>query len=64
VTLTEIQQEAASLGAGERQRLVAFLVAMNLRADPTYRREIEERMADTRPESWIPLAEARRRLRE
>jgi len=62
MTLSEIQREVAGLGAKDRQQLAVFLKALHLRDDPSYRKEIEEAMNDKRPEAWMPLAEAKRRL--
>jgi len=60
MTLTEVQKEAASLNADERQKLAAFLATLRMK-------ETGEWEEATRPETgdrtgWVSLDEAKRRL--
>jgi len=64
MTLPDLQREAAGLQPTERNQLVAFLVALNLREDEGYRKEIADRFRDDKPGAWITAEEAERRFKE
>ena len=63
MTLPDLQREAAGLKQPERNKLMAFLVALNLREDTNYRQEIADRLRDNQPGAWISLDEAEQRLK-
>lgn len=58
--LDELQREAERLNAEERRKLIGFLVSIDIRKD---RAELTRRLSDQRPEGWIALKEAERRLK-
>jgi hypothetical protein len=62
MSLPDLQREAAALGHPERRKLMAFLVALNLRDDDGYRKEISSRLRDDQPGAWISLDEVEKRL--
>jgi hypothetical protein len=61
MSLTDLQREAAALGHPERRQLMGFLVALNLREDGVYRKEIADRLHDNKPGAWLSLDEAEQR---
>jgi len=62
MTLIDLQREAAGLKAIDRQKLMAFLVALSLREDRGYQKEIADRLREDKPGDWISLDEAEKRL--
>ena len=60
--LSELQREVERLNTYDRRKLMSFLVALEIRADESYRQELTRRM-DAK-EGWISLKEAEEKLRE
>jgi hypothetical protein len=61
--LDELQREAERLSPDEQRKLIGFLVAMNIRRDEGYRKELSRRLDDGDRESWISLRDAEDRLK-
>jgi hypothetical protein len=59
--LEDIQQEATHLPREERRKLVAFLTVLDMKETGEWQR-VTDSINDGKPEKWIPLDEARRRL--
>ena len=59
--LEDIQHEATHLPLDERRKLVAFLTVLDMKETGEWQR-MTDRGNDGKPEKWIPLEEARRRL--
>lgn len=61
--LDEVQREAERLTPKDQRKLIGFLVAMNLRKDKQYQKELSSRLDDQSPQAWISLKEAESRLK-
>ena len=59
--LEDIQEEAIHLPLVERRKLVAFLTVLDMKETGEWQRATNPEN-DGKPEKWIPLEEARRRL--
>lgn len=59
---TEIAQEAMRLSVTERNRIIASLVMANMRDEQAEWSELQRRMDDRNPESWVPLDEVKAKL--
>ncbi len=61
MSLEDIQEESAHLPLVDRRKLVAFLTVLDMKETGEWQR-VTDRGNDQKPEKWIPLDEARRRL--
>ncbi len=62
MSLADIQREAEGLPADQQRALIARLVALNVRRDEQEWAEIQRRMNDRDPHSWVSLDKARELL--
>jgi hypothetical protein len=62
MTLAQIEQEALRLPADEFHKLIVRLVSVNLRRDEEGWREINRRLDDKNPDSWVSLDAAKLEL--
>jgi hypothetical protein len=60
VSIGELQREIDRLDREDRRKLISYLVAADIRRDPTYRAEITRRLDDKDPQNWISLKDALR----
>jgi hypothetical protein len=61
--LQELQRQAERLNPEEQRKLLSFLVALDLRREEGLREELQRRLDDRDPNSWIRLEEAERQLK-
>jgi len=61
--LDELEREAERLKPEEQRKLISFLVRMDIQRDQAYQEELSRRLDDQKPEAWISLHEAERRLK-
>ena len=54
----DIRADLERLSREEQKKLLGFLVAMDLRHDPSYKDELSRRLDDPNPENWISLKDA------
>ncbi len=64
MSLAELKQEAAHLTPEERRHLTAYLVALDRKADPDFKRRLADKIDDKTPGQWVALEDAEKRLRE
>lgn len=62
MTLSQLEQEALKLPGEDLRKLIARLVAVNLRRDEASWSEINRRLDDKKPDSWVSLDAARSEL--
>ncbi len=55
MSVKEIKEQLATLPRREQDEVVAYLFHPRLRDDPEYKLEIESRLSDRNPESWISI---------
>jgi len=51
-----------SLGEDERRKLLAFMVALEDRADPDYPERLSRKIDDNSPDRWLTPDQCERRL--
>jgi hypothetical protein len=62
MTLVDIKREIAALDLRQQNELAAYIVHLRHQQDPEYCKELERRLDDRRPESWVRLEDAEREL--
>jgi hypothetical protein len=62
MTFTEIQHEIEQWEPALQRRLMAYLAALQLRAEGLDGQEIARRLNDGSPENWVSLNDAKKRL--
>jgi hypothetical protein len=62
MTLAQIEQEALKLPGEDLRKLIARLVAVNVRRDDAGWEEINRRLDDKNPGSWVSLDAAKAEL--
>jgi hypothetical protein len=62
MTLAQIEQEALKLPGDDLRKLIARLIAANVQRDEAGWREINRRLDDKNPDSWVSLDAAKLEL--
>ena len=55
MTVLELKKEIAELEPAAQDDIVAFISHLRAQRDPAYEREMERRLDDRKPESWVRL---------
>ncbi len=62
MTVVDLKKEIAELEPNAQDELAAFIVHLKHERDPEYAKELERRLDDRRPESWVRLEDAEKEL--
>lgn len=62
MTVVDLKREIAALDPPAQEEIAAFLVHLRHDRDSGYSAELERRLDDRRPESWVRLEDAEREL--
>ena len=58
MTVPDLRKELVALEPEAQDELVAFRVHLRRERDPEYAAEMERRLDDRRPESWVRIEDA------
>jgi hypothetical protein len=62
VTVADLKREILTLEPSGLDELGAFIVSLKIQRDAEYAQEMERRLEDRRPESWIRLEDLEKEL--
>jgi hypothetical protein len=62
MSVEELKEKLAALDADHRNEIIAYLVSLNDRDDPSRLARIERALNDKDPSRWITLEELEKRL--
>ena len=64
MSLEQLKHEVASLSREEQVELISFTLQLRYGNDPSYRREVTDRLNDSDKSHWLSPKEFERRLDE